>query len=400
MICLRRKEGRVACLGWQVMLVIACCMLPWISQLAVCSCWQVSNLGRARNTRGKISHGSLDSLRYRRVSISCGTGRKLFYVHRLVAFAFHGAPSNPLLVVNHIDGNSTSNDACNLEYVTHAENIRHSLTARKTRCGGSKAVRARLLGTTPWQIFSSRQHAADAVGVSVFSVSKCCNGHLRSCRGHEFQFVRDLDLPGEEWEDAVNPKTRSALPGYRISSYGRVEGPTGIRTYGRENYGYKVIWCKGKNIQVHRIMAFTFLDVPISDSTPWEVNHKDGNGSNNSIENLEVVTPSENSLHAWQMRASRDVISKRMPVEGRHILTGSKYFFGSVTEAARHVSQASASSIAAGCAISASCKGRTHSFGGYEWRYSCASDAEDRADEVWKDVDSLALLAAWNVSGS
>ena len=395
MITIRKREGRVAYLAVPVIL---CWLLAWIYGLALCSCWQVSNRGRVKNTRGKISHGHLHSSGYQRVTIRSETGRRNFYVHRLVAFAFHGEPSSPLLVVNHIDGNRKNNAGYNLEYVTQSENVRHALTMSKWKGGRSKTVRARWLGASVWQIFSSVQQAADAVGVSANSVSKCCNGKLRSCHGHEFQFEKEADLQGEVWKDAMDPTTRSALPGYRISSCGRIEGPTGIRRYGRCNRGYRRICCKGRELLVHRIMASTFLDLPVSDKAPWEVNHLDGNRSNNSVENLEVVNRSENVLHAWQMRASRDVISNRMPVEGLHLQTGAKFSFASVTEAARHVSQANESSIAEMCGISACCKGRRQNFSGHEWCYSFESDAQERPDEVWKDVDIPGLMAAWNVS--
>ena len=378
--------------------VIVCWLFTSICKLSVCSCWQVSNWGHVKNTRGKISYGSLHNSGYRRVTIACETGPRKLLVHRLVAFAFRGGPSSPLLVVNHIDGNRTNNAAHNLEYVTHSENIRHALITRTWQRGRSKAVRARRLGASVWQTFLSVQRAADAVGISSCSAWKCCNGKLRSCHNHEFQFIQDADLPGEVWKDAVDPTTRSALPGYRISSCGRIEGPTGIRTYGIDHHGYRGICCKGRQLQVHRIMASTFLDRPASDMPLWEVNHLDGNRSNNSIENLEVVNRSENVLHAWQMRASRDIISNRMPVEGRHLLTGAKFSFASVTKAAQHVSEGNASIIGARCGISACCKGREQNFSGYEWCYAFASDAKERPDEVWKDVDIPGLLAAWNVS--
>ena len=365
----------------------------------MCSCWQVSNWGRVKSTHGKIPHGCLQSSGYQRVMIASETGRQDFYVHRLVAFAFHGEPSSPLLVVNHIDCNRTNNAAYNLEYVTQAENVRHSLTTRICLRGRSKTVRARRVGATGWQIFSSVQRAAAAVGVSSCSVSKCCNGKRQSCRNHEFQFVQDVDLPGEVWRDAVDPTTRYVIPGYRIGSYGRVEGPTGIRRHENDHHGYRRILCKGRQIRVHRIVASTFLDLPASDRPPWEVNHFDGNKSNNSLSNLEVVNSSEISLHAWQMRASRDVISQWMPVEGRHLVTGSKCSFDSVTDAARHVRRAHERNMTAKFGISGCCKGRTQSFRGCEWRYLLfASDAQDRADKVWKDMDTPGLLAAWNVS--
>lgn len=47
---------------------------------------------------------------------------------------------------------------------------------------------------------------------------------------------------------------------------------------------------------VHRVVAKAFLD---ADKNPGlVVNHKDGNKKNNSVSNLELVTPKENTLHA------------------------------------------------------------------------------------------------------
>ena len=50
---------------------------------------------------------------------------KTFKIHRLVAKAFLG-PRPPGLETNHINGIKTDNRIENLEYVTHAENMRHA----------------------------------------------------------------------------------------------------------------------------------------------------------------------------------------------------------------------------------------------------------------------------------
>ena len=50
-----------------------------------------------------------------------------------------------------------------------------------------------------------------------------------------------------------------------------------------------------KGYAVHRLVAETFIPNP--DNLPI-VNHKDGDKTNNHLDNLEIVSKSENALHA------------------------------------------------------------------------------------------------------
>lgn len=51
-----------------------------------------------------------------------------------------------------------------------------------------------------------------------------------------------------------------------------------------------------KNMFVHRLVYMAFYgDIPGG----FEINHKDGDKSNNRLDNLEVVTRSDNLKHAW-----------------------------------------------------------------------------------------------------
>ena len=53
---------------------------------------------------------------------------------------------------------------------------------------------------------------------------------------------------------------------------------------------------KRKVKKIHRLVAEAFLKNPLSRT---EINHKDGNKENNTVENLEWSTRSENLTHAY-----------------------------------------------------------------------------------------------------
>jgi len=67
---------------------------------------------------------------YQYIGLQRGRYIKQAVVHRLVAEAFIDNPLNKK-EVNHIDGNKTNNDVCNLEWVTRSENMIHMFGLKK-----------------------------------------------------------------------------------------------------------------------------------------------------------------------------------------------------------------------------------------------------------------------------
>lgn len=67
---------------------------------------------------------------------------------------------------------------------------------------------------------------------------------------------------------------------------------------GKQPYYYVTLRKNGKSYKrlVHRLVAETFIENPNNKN---QVNHKDGNVHNNSVENLEWVTNAENTQHAY-----------------------------------------------------------------------------------------------------
>lgn len=118
------------------------------------------------------------------------------------------------------------------------------------------------------------------------------------------------------------------LKGYSVSNKGRIRKDcTGQIMAVRENNGY-LRFTVTKHI--HRLVAEAFIEKP-DDSKCW-VDHIDGNRSNNSVENLRWVTPSENCMaYGYQSR----IENRKKKIKATN-LNGETIIFNSRQEASEY----------------------------------------------------------------
>lgn len=89
-----------------------------------------------------------------------------------------------------------------------------------------------------------------------------------------------------------------------------------------------------KTFYVHRLVAIAFIDVPeeVAMATDFpEVNHKDGDKSNNTRDNLEWTTPKKNIHHSIETG-----LTSHEKVEARNTKTGEVLKFSTSTHLAKH----------------------------------------------------------------
>lgn len=126
---------------------------------------------------------------------------------------------------------------------------------------------------------------------------------------------------------------------------------------------------KEKLLRVHRLVAMAFLPNP--NNLP-QVNHKDGNKQNNSVDNLEWCEQSDNMKHAYKNGLQIPSENQRKAIINTNKLKQKKVCqikdgeiintFSGIYEASRQTK------ISISC-ISRCCNLKRKSTNGYEWRF-------------------------------
>ena len=150
-------------------------------------------------------------------------------------------------------------------------------------------------------------------------------------------------------------------PFYAVSNYGRVKSLRNnriMKTCPRNGYESLGFCHKDQkaNYTVHRLVALTFIANP---QNLEFVNHKDGNKLNNTVGNLEWISPSDNALHSVRVLHNKraTVAVKQLTLTGELVAT-----FDSIKEAAEATGASSKK-------IPSVCNGSRQQTAGYRWEY-------------------------------
>lgn len=264
--------------------------------------YEASSLGYIRNKKTKktIKHNYNGG--YAQMHLYNDKKRDAVKLHRMIAEAFISNPENKP-TVNHIDKDTTNNKPSNLEWSTHQENNEHKVThnfqrkeleTRKVwKC--SKDTKERI------ECFDSAKIAANSITTSQ-AINKSAklfavlNGHRQSAYGFKWEYEDEPDIPNEEWKELPSTFIDGAI-GYLVSSHGRLKNDKNKHFKGHvTQQDYVRVSINEKLYRMHQLVACAFHPNP--ENKP-HVNHKDGNRSNNHVDNLEWCTRSENMQHAY-----------------------------------------------------------------------------------------------------
>ena len=169
---------------------------------------KVSSHGRLGFRDGRVSLGFCQNHGYLATHYYLNAARHAELVHRLVAAAFLGQPTDLTYTqVNHKDGNKCNNLVDNLEYTTPAQNVAHRRALAKYNVTetGRKPVESRKSGSNDaWTYHPSMASAGRTLGLNVGNIWACTKGRQRHVGGFEFRLAAHcapVIHPDEEWCD-------------------------------------------------------------------------------------------------------------------------------------------------------------------------------------------------------
>jgi len=263
--------------------------------------YEISNMGKCRNKNKKFLQGTQVKSGYLKYGLGYNNRKKS--AHRLVALAFLPNPNN-YNSVDHIDRNKLNNNVDNLRWA-NPKMQRANRNAQSTNGHYKKIWRISIKTDEKLQLYNSLKEAIEwcrdkglcksskktpGVG-NIVGVAK---GRLKHRYGYKWEYHNEYD--NEIWTEI--PYKIVGKKGYYISKNGYIKtsGTNTTITKGSKKDGYLRVHIANKHFYVHRLMAIVFLP---NQHNKKQVNHKDNDGQNNKLTNLEWVTRRENMRHLF-----------------------------------------------------------------------------------------------------
>ena len=263
--------------------------------------YEISNCGEVRNKiTNKILKQSLVG-GYLSIGLRITNKTVTSFIHRLVAKSFL-VRLDETHIVNHKDGNKINNNVENLEWVSLSENSKHAY-----RLNLNKPTSIKISQYTLDEVFIREYDSA----IDAERETGICNGHISNvCRGNRGRKMAG----GYIWKYTNYIPITQPIPdgkilfGYKnyiITKDGKVYNSQRNKylSFSKNESGYMFVGLsdgkKRTSFSAHRLVALLFLDNP--NNYP-EVNHKDGDKSNNTFENLEWITHSDKMKHNYSKK--------------------------------------------------------------------------------------------------
>lgn len=345
--------------------------------------YQVSNMGRLRqhqcNGIYKMINGTKEK-EYVVISLSNGKQKKMdTSMHRLVLTTFSGVSEDKKKVqVNHKNGDKHDNRLENLEWMSGSENIKHAHENNLVKNLNGKKINLVDKDGNVIRTFLSSIEAGREMKCDSSSIIKVCKGKCKSVKGMLFQYA--ISPPENMEEKDVELIVIPGFSNYKISRCGNIYNKDGeklspqfdkkskrlrVRIYDDQN--------KRHTPNVARLVALTFIPNPDGKAN---VQHIDGNPSNNNVENLRWVSNSETISDANKKRPAKvNSRSVHQIYNGKIVAT-----FNSIKEAAEKIGVVRD-------AIDRCLRGYVNTSAGFEWKY---------ADEVKEDGSAVTQLETHN----
>lgn len=143
--------------------------------------YQISDLGRVKNSKNQILKSSKRYDGYVKVNLSKNGEKKTYYLHRLVVSAFWGESSSTLHI-NHKDENKSNNSLDNLELCNQKYNNNYGTRGRRISKSLAKKVDQYDLNGNFIKTWNSHKEAEKVL--HIFNISYVLSNRRRSAGGY------------------------------------------------------------------------------------------------------------------------------------------------------------------------------------------------------------------------